>query len=91
MSVSELYFYGTALLAAGCFLVILSYSLAARYVYERNHATGAGSGCVLCLLLTCYVAASCAVVIVAHSRDTTHFCNILASALGPLTPTPTAT
>ena len=43
MSASDLYFFGSALLAAGCFLLLLTYGLAARYLYERNHKTGAGS------------------------------------------------
>lgn len=87
MSASDLYFFGSALLAAGCFLLLLTYGLAARYLYERNHKTGAGSGCALCLLLTCYVAANCAAVIVAHSRDSAHFCNVLEGALAAETPT----
>jgi len=86
MFAAPLYFCGTAFVAAGIFLLCLCYGLAARSIHEQKHTMGRRSGCVLCILLTCYVAACCTVVIVAHSRDSAHFCNVLESALGGLTP-----
>ena len=77
----KLQFIGTSLVAAGLFLLLLTVGLSARYAHERNHETGAGSGSLVCLLLTFYIAAACSAVIIAHSIDSKYFCQVLENSL----------
>lgn len=61
--------------------MLLAGGFAARYTYERNHRTGAGSGCIVAVILTLFISGSCAAVVVAHSQDSSHFCEQLGAAI----------
>lgn len=74
-------FFGSAFLAAGIFLMALALALGRRYMHERNHASGAGSGCGLAFLLTLGTFGAVGLFIGGHIRDSRHFCNVLADGL----------
>jgi len=74
-------FVGLAFVAAGLYLCCLSQAARARYVYEKTHFSGSGSGRYIAILLTISVIIPFFVFLRAHVSDTHATCGALDLAL----------
>lgn len=69
--------FGSALIAAGSFLVLLACCLLWQNNYEQKHKYGRGSGVGLAGLLTVTVMGCLGLFLLAHARDNKCICGYL--------------